>query len=78
MTGVARRPWKSYDRGCAQTVEKLLRDLGAACMAHHDAHVRNLKPRRIQCERSPIAAYDLMKDVASRRANRVRVMRLWR
>jgi IS1 family transposase len=39
MTGVAR-----------MTVEKLLRDLGAACIAYHDAHVRNLKSQRIQCD----------------------------
>jgi IS1 family transposase len=39
MTGVAR-----------MTVEKLLRDLGAACAAYHDATVRGLKSRRIQCD----------------------------
>jgi IS1 family transposase len=39
ITGVAR-----------MTVEKLLRDLGAACVAHHDATVRNLTSKRIQCD----------------------------
>ena len=39
MTGVAR-----------MTIEKLLRDLGAACAEHHDATVRNLKTRQIQCD----------------------------
>ena len=39
LTGVAR-----------MTVEKLLRELGAACAAHHDATVRNLKSARIQCD----------------------------
>jgi IS1 family transposase len=39
MTGVAR-----------MTVEKLLRDLGAACAAHHDATVRNLQTKRVQCD----------------------------
>ena len=39
MTGVAR-----------MTVEKLLRDLGAACEAYHDEHVRNLKTRRVECD----------------------------
>jgi IS1 family transposase len=39
LTGVAR-----------MTIEKLLRDLGTACAAHHDAHVRNLKTQRIQCD----------------------------
>jgi IS1 family transposase len=32
------------------TIEKLLRDLGTACAAYHDANVRNLKSRRIQCD----------------------------
>ena len=32
------------------TVEKLLRDLGTACAEYHDAHVRNLKSQRIQCD----------------------------
>lgn len=39
MTGVAR-----------MTVEKLLRELGEACAAHHDATVRNLKSERIQAD----------------------------
>lgn len=39
LTGVAR-----------MTIEKLLRDLGTACAAYHDANVRNLKSRRIQCD----------------------------
>jgi IS1 family transposase len=32
------------------TVLKLLRDLGCACAAYHDAHVRNLLVRRIQAD----------------------------
>ena len=32
------------------TVEKLLRDVALACHEYHDAHVRNLKSRRIQCD----------------------------
>jgi IS1 family transposase len=39
MTGVAR-----------MTVEKLLRDLGTACQAFHDLHVRDLKTKRLQCD----------------------------
>lgn len=39
LTGVAR-----------MTVEKLLRDLGMACAAYHDEHVRGLKCQRIQCD----------------------------
>ena len=39
MTGVAR-----------MTVEKLLRDLGAACAKYQDEHLRNLGCRRVQCD----------------------------
>jgi IS1 family transposase len=39
MTGIARN-----------TITKLLVDLGEACMQYHDAHVRNVKVRRLQCD----------------------------
>jgi IS1 family transposase len=39
MTGVARN-----------TITKLLVDLGEACMAYHDQHVRNVRVRRVQCD----------------------------
>jgi IS1 family transposase len=39
LTGVAR-----------MTVEKLLKDLGAACLTYQDEHLRNLKSQRIQCD----------------------------
>lgn len=39
MTGVAKH-----------TVLKLLEDIGCACAAYHDAHVRNLRVRRIQAD----------------------------
>ena len=39
MTGVAKH-----------TILKLLKDMGCACAAYHDAHVRNLRVRRIQCD----------------------------
>lgn len=32
------------------TVLKLLADLGAACADYHNAHVRNLRVRRLQCD----------------------------
>ena len=38
LTGVAR-----------MTIEKLLRDLGAACTAYQDRTLRNLTCRRVQC-----------------------------
>jgi IS1 family transposase len=37
--------------GCSiNTVTKLLEDAGAACAAHHDANVRGLTAKRIQCD----------------------------
>jgi IS1 family transposase len=39
MTGIARN-----------TITKLLVDLGEACMAYHDAHVRNVRVQRLQCD----------------------------
>jgi hypothetical protein len=39
LTGVAKH-----------TVLKLLKDIGCACATYHDAHVRNLRVRRIQCD----------------------------
>jgi IS1 family transposase len=39
ITGVAR-----------MTIEKLLRDLGAACQQFHDERVRNLASQRVQCD----------------------------
>jgi IS1 family transposase len=39
MTGVAKN-----------TIAKLLVELGAACKAYHDKHVRGLKSKRIQCD----------------------------
>jgi IS1 family transposase len=39
ITGIAR-----------MTVEKLLRDLGAACARHHNETVRGLKSQRVQCD----------------------------
>src|ERR1700680_2957086 len=35
---------------CKDTVLKLLVDLGTACAIYHDSHVRNLRPRRVQCD----------------------------
>jgi IS1 family transposase len=39
LTGIARN-----------TITKLLVDLGEACMQYHDAHVRNVRVRRLQCD----------------------------
>ena len=45
------------------TVEKLLRDLGAACMAYQDEHLRNLTCRRVQCDEIWAFCYARKKNV---------------
>ena len=45
------------------TVEKLLRDLGAACARHQDEHLRNLSCRRIQCDEIWSFVYAKQKNV---------------
>src|SRR6266516_2613742 len=50
VEGVSIRSITRLTGASKNTVAKLLRDAGEACMAHHDATVRNLKSKRIQCD----------------------------
>jgi IS1 family transposase len=52
LTGIAR-----------MTVEKLLRDLGAACAAYQDRALRNLSCRRVQCDELWAFCYAKRKNV---------------
>jgi IS1 family transposase len=52
MTGVAKH-----------TVLKLLKDMGCACAAYHDANVRKLTARRIQCDEIWAFVYAKQKNV---------------
>lgn len=52
MTGVAKH-----------TVLKLLKDLGCAAASYHDAHVRSLKVRRVQCDEIWAFVYAKQKNV---------------
>ena len=52
MTGVAKN-----------TVAKLLADVGTACAAYHDEHVRGLKTQRIQCDEIWSFCYAKQKNV---------------
>src|SRR5438552_14335170 len=47
------------------TVLKLLKDLGCACAAYHDAHVRQLRSRRIQCDEIWAFVYAKQKNVTA-------------
>jgi IS1 family transposase len=50
------------------TVTKLLEDAGAACAAHHDAHVRGVKSARIQCDEIWAFCYAKQKNAPSAKA----------
>lgn len=45
------------------TVTKLLVDVGTACQAYHDEHVRNVRARRIQCDEIWSFTYAKQKNV---------------
>ena len=51
------------------TVAKLLIDAGIACQAYHDAHVRNLNSRRLQCDEIWSFCYAKAKNVVSEAAS---------
>lgn len=46
------------------TVTKLLVEAGTACAAYHDAHVRGIKPKRVQCDEIWSFCYAKAKTVA--------------
>jgi IS1 family transposase len=50
------------------TVAKLLGDVGRACMAYHDEHVRNLESERIQVDEAWAFIYSKQKNVATAKA----------
>jgi hypothetical protein len=50
------------------TVAKLLGDVGRACVAYHDEHVRNLKSKRIQVDEAWAFIYAKQKNVAAAKA----------
>jgi len=50
------------------TVTKLLADAGRACMAFHDANVRNVKAQRIQVDEIWTFTYAKQKNVATAKA----------
>ena len=50
------------------TILKLLRDLGSACAAYHDEHVRALKPKRVQADEIWSFNYCKQKNVSTAKA----------
>jgi len=56
--------------GCSKnTISKLLVDVGKACTAYHDEHVRNLESRHIQCDEIWSFTYSKQKNVATAKAS---------
>jgi IS1 family transposase len=47
------------------TVLKLLKDMGCACAAYHDAHVRNVTVRRVRCDEIWAFVYAKQKNVTA-------------
>lgn len=45
------------------TVDKLLRDVGAACLAYQDEHLKNLPCKRVQCDEIWSFVYSKQKNV---------------
>jgi IS1 family transposase len=59
ITGVAR-----------MTIEKLLRDVGAACARYQDEHLRNLTAKRVQCDEIWAFCYAKKKNVTQEIADK--------
>lgn len=66
MTGVAKN-----------TVAKLLVDLGNACQAYHDVHVRNVKAKRVQCDEIWSFVYAKQKNVPDEMKGQFGVGDVW-
>src|ERR1035438_10358413 len=49
---------------CKDAALKLVRDLGAACAAHHNATVRGVRSRRVQCDEAWSFCYAKAKNVS--------------
>ena len=61
-------PFAALTGASKNTVAKLLTDVGNACMAYHDEHVRNLKSKRIQVDETWAFIYAKQKNVAKAKA----------
>src|SRR5580658_9524262 len=64
VEGVSIRAISRMTGASKNTITKLLVDVGSACAAYHDRHVRNLICRRIQCDEIWSFCYAKQKNVA--------------
>lgn len=65
VEGVSIRAISRMTGASKNTIVKLLVDVGSACSAYHDKHVRNLNCRRIQCDEIWSFCYAKAKNVAT-------------
>src|SRR3954465_14892238 len=65
VEGVSIRAISRMTGASKNTITKLLVDVGSACSAYHDKHVRNLNCRRIQCDEIWSFTYAKAKNVAT-------------
>ena len=64
--------------GCSiNTVTKLLVDVGTACQAYHDEHVRGLKCQRVQCDEIWSFVYSKQKNIPERLRSQPGVGDVW-
>lgn len=68
VEGVSIRAISRMTGASKNTITKLLVDVGSACSAYHDKHVRNLNSRRIQCDEIWSFCYAKAKNVATAKA----------
>ena len=59
------------------TIVKLLCDVGAACQAYHDEHVRNLNCQRVQCDEIWSFVYSKQKNIPEHRRGDPGVGNTW-
>src|SRR5438093_428642 len=50
VEGISMRSITRLTGASKNTVAKLLKDAGEACIAYHDEYVRNVKAKRVQCD----------------------------
>ncbi len=65
VEGVSIRAISRMTGASKNTIAKLLVDVGTACSAYHDQHVRNLNSRRIQCDEIWSFTYAKAKNVST-------------
>ncbi|MEE8625609.1 MAG: IS1 family transposase [Acidiferrobacterales bacterium] len=63
VEGVSLRAASRLSGASINTVTKLLVDVGSACQAYHDEHVRNLNCQRVQCDEIWSFVYAKQKNV---------------